>query len=364
MPQPEATPAAAATPPAAAAATPASNDNAKPAVDASTAGKTLRSFADLKARAKAQEAAKTTPAPAANDNAKPAAAANDNAKAKSAEDRELEALDRILREDERQKAEAKKLAAERAAWQAEREREKAELEIARAIKAARDKGDPLGLLRALGLTDADIYEGDQPFIYRLAEARTKGAQPISEQERIDAAIEQKLLAKASEQQKAEEARLTKEREEAQQRQAAAEQKLSTAKAAYGKNVAAIFAEGAAAKFPSIGKAIALGQRLGVAFDPAAAATEYALANLAHTNGAQMLTEEEALSDLEEFYAERFKEQPEPEKKPEPERLRATGISVNPSWQRQDGAPAAATPADLNGKFEALKRRFREQTRSA
>jgi hypothetical protein len=144
----------------AAPAAPAAAPAATPAINPSDAGRTLR-----EAREARRNAALTPPAAAKVDAAQPVAAAP-AAKPEASTDEVLALVrkERALNEG-------------RAALEREREAMKAnqpDLDMVKAIKDARTKGDRLAVLKAVGFTDADLYEGEGALFHQLLEL-AKGA---------------------------------------------------------------------------------------------------------------------------------------------------------------------------------------------
>lgn len=331
------------TPPTTAApVTEAPKADAPPAVDPSTAGKALRaarSFEDLKA--KGREAAK--PAPAAKEEPKTA-----TTPAKAA-DPDAEAVERILREDRRVKEEAKKLEREKAELAAKSAEVKSAAELKAQVEAARANKDAVGVLRALGYTDDDIFTGDDALIFKLAEAKAK-APAITDK----AALEKVVADKLAERDAAEKAETEKKAQEAAdaaaQKQAEAKLAIESAKENYSKSVARI-AAAAADKYPTLVK-------LGI---PVGVVTEYAWNTGVESQWKTVLTEEQALEQLETHYRERARaalglDKPAETPPPPPKHV---GISINPSWQAQNGRPAAKPPSTLAEKEQALRERARQ-----
>lgn len=283
-------------------------------------------FTDVKARAREAE---KPPAVEAKPAEKPV-------------DPDLAAVTRILEQDRRVKAEAKRVSEERAALNADRERDKAERATAIAAKEAIGKRDAIGALRALGFTDAEIYDGDDSILFKLAEARVNKPQ-------LDAAtqIESAIAAKLAEREEAEKAALTaKEKVDADAiaaKQAEAEAFTAQAKVAYAENVTAIAAANIA-KYPTLAA-------FGVTNEVVA---NYAWNVLVNSRGETVISEEQALADMESHYAEKARA--------------AVGTTaaestrtrpgVTPAWSASAGSPGKEQPRDLRGKFEALKERAR------
>lgn len=297
---------------------------------------------------KAEVRAKESPPPSAE----PAAPAKP--------DPDLAAVERILSEDRRVKEAKKKVdeerqqtASERAAWEKEKEQERAELDLAKAVKAAKEKGDAVGLLRALGYTDKDIWDGgEDSLLFKLADAKVKQPE-LTLKEQVDKAIAAKDAEK-EEAQKTEAAQKAKEAADfARQKHEEAVALMEQSKEAFAKNAFDVVGS-SPDKYPSL---VRWGVRAG-------AVAEYAWNVLQDSNGEQELSEEEALNDLEAHFAQKSREAlgigQETEPKPEPPVHR--GVSINPSWQAQTGAPVStkARPADLRGKFEALKEDARKK----
>lgn len=304
-------------------------------------------FAALKARAH-----QTPAAPKGADPAKPAAAAPE----KKESDPDIAAVERILKEDARVKAEAKKVAAERAAaaaeraaWEAEKTKERETLEAARAARAAREKGDVIGMLRAHGLTDADIYEGDTSILFKLAEARSQ-APAVDEKTRFEAVVAEKLAEKEAAEKAAADTKAKEEKEKLDKEQAEAKAVIEEAQENYSKSVHAIVAAN-----PEKYRALIKHQI------PAGVVTKYAWNTLMNTKGETQLSEEEALADLEEYYRKLAKEVVTPEEKKEdapiaqqPQR----GIRVNPDAQSRTPTPAAPPATSLKDKYAQLKQKAR------
>lgn len=292
-------------------------------------------FADVKAKAKA-------PAPAAKPEAKAEPAKP------AAKDPDVEAVERILRESERNKKEAKRLAEEKTAFAAEKEQDKTEREIARAVRAAREKGDVVGILKAHGFTDADIWQGDNSILFKLAEAKTK-APEVDQKTLLEAAVAEKLEEKEAAA-KAEKEKTDKESKDKEAAEAAKVTELvGSAQERYSRSVAEIAAANRE-KYPTL-------IELGI---PVKVVTDYAWHTLKNSNGETVLTEEQALADVEEHYRAKAKKAAgvsEPKKEEPPPRAHR-GTSITPSWQAQTPSPAARGGGSLSDKFSALKQRAR------
>lgn len=311
-----------------------------PAVDPSTAGKALRaaqSYDALKAKAKAASA----PAPgAAAEPAKPAAAAK--------VDPDVEAVERILREDARSKAERKAAQADREAAAAERAAARVEVDAARAARDARAKGDAIGALKALGFTEADIYEGDESIVFKLAESRALKPQ-LDERARLEAVVADKLAEKEAAEKADGEAKAKAAADEAEKAKAAAEANVTSAREAYAKNVIQSVSA-APDKYPSL-----------LALEiPARVVVDYAWQTIVNSRGETVLTEEQALADLEAHYAARARKaagiaDDKPKAAPAPH----VPITVNPSWQATSGTPARPVATTLKDKEAALRDRARK-----
>jgi len=323
--------------------------DAAPAVAAPPPAKVTAkdAFAALKARAK-EAAAK--PAEAA-----PAEKPLDEQAAKPEPEKvdpDLAAVNRILQEDRRVKAEARRIAEEKATLKAERERHAPDLEKVTAVRAAMEKRDALTALRALGFTDAEIYDGDDSIVFKLAEARTRKPE-------IDAAavaervINEKLTAKDAAEKAAREAADKEKAEAAARAQAERAQVIEQAKDGFTRQVAEIAAADPS-KYPTL---VALGV-------PAHVATDYAWHALMESNGARDVSEQEALEAIEKYYAERVERtRPKATEAPAPAPVEAgppirLKPSPNPNWQAQTGTPQRHGGNSVKEKFEALKERAR------
>lgn len=374
---PEATPhpaTPAATAPTAPAATPAPAAGAGGAAAPATLGAApvpkgaKASFEDVKARARAAAAA---PAAKPDDKAPAAApaAAKPDDKTPPPKDPDLEAQVRLHAEDRRLKEEAKRIELDKAAI-ADREKQlAADRELITNVKAAKDKGDVLALLRSHGFSDADIYEGEESVIFKLAELRGKLPQ-LAASEQIAKVVQDKLDEKAAEA-KAEEERKAKEAEEAAKKEnEKAAATIATAKTHFSRNVARIAHENAA-KYPSL-----------VALEvPITVVTEYAWNTLINSEGKIELTEEEALADMEKhFKAKRDKaaaleapkdDEPDPAKKKHDGKpgVRIVKPSPNPNWQATTPAPAGGgggggdRPKSLKEKEADMRARARQVANS-
>lgn len=300
-----------------------------------------KSFADLKVKAK--EAA--TPAP--KDPTTPVVVKPDP---------DLEAAERILAEDARVKADAKrvvadakKVADERAAWEAEKEKEKDELATARAVKAAVAKKDAIGALKALGLTDKDIYEGDDSIMFKMAEARTAKPQ-LDEKERLQAVVEEKLAEKEAAKKKEDDEKTAAEKKKTDDEKAAAQARVDAAQQAYTDNVMEVFTANQA-KYPTLLK---LGKAGKMYYQDV---TAHAWDKIVSSKGEITLTEEQALDEMEKHYSDLLKDEEKapPDKKAEPHRH----MSITPDHQAVTPTPKRAPPGDLRGKFDALKEKARQ-----
>lgn len=263
----------------------------------------------------------------------------------AAKDPDVEAVERILRQDAQNKKEAKRLAEERAAIAAEREREKPELETARAVKAAREKGDVVGILKAHGFTDSDIWEGNTSILFRLAEAKTK-APEVDQAAQLETAIAAKLAEKEAAAKGETEKAAKEAAEKAEKEKAELAAVVESAQDRYSKSVATIAAANPE-KYPTLVK-------LGI---PVKTVTDYAWQVLINTKNETILTEEEALADMEKFYLEKARaavgvDDKPPEEKP----AYRGGISVTPNWQAQTPGPGPKPAGSLTEKFQALKRK--------
>lgn len=323
-------------------AAPAATTTTTPAA-APAAGQTpnaAKSFTELKERARAA--------------AKPATPAASDTPAKP--DPDIAAVERILHEDRRVKDARAKLDAERAQWAAEKETEKIEVESARAAKLAREKGDVLGLLKALGLSERDIYEGEDSLIFKLADLRGKQPQ-LAESERIEQVVQEKLTQKAAEEKAAAEKAAADAAEVAKQKQQEAETFANTARDAFSKSVATIAAENTA-KYPTL-----------IALEiPVKVVTDYAWNTLVNSKGETVLTEQQALEHLEEHYRAKVEKArggaaaapaaAAAAKDAGRPGVRVSAATPNPSWQAQAGTPAKSPASSLGDKFRAVKERAR------
>lgn len=265
-------------------------------------------------------------------------------------DPDLEAVERILKQDARVKAEAKRVADEKAAWTAERDKERKELDAARAARAAREKGDVIGALKALGLTEADIYEGDDSVLFKLADARSKKPE-IDEKTRLEAVVAEKLKEKEDAEKTAAEAKDKEEKEKAAKVQSDVDAQVTTARDAYSENVLAIAAANPS-KYPAM---VALGITAKVV-------TDYAWNTIVNSKGEVVLSEEEALADLEKHYAAVAKKASGVEDKPAPVETKAPHrpISVNPGWQSSTPTPSRPPATTLADKFARVKEEARRK----
>ena len=282
--------------------------------------------AEHRAKQAAAEAA-TRPAPVAE--AKP--------------DPDVEAVARILEEDKRVKAERKaveterqRVAAEKAAIEAEKAQAGEELKQTQAFKAAKASKDPIAMMRALGMTDAEIFEGDDGLMFKLAEARSKkpGA---STADQVEAIVAKKLDEKAAADKKAQEDRDAATR-------ADIEKSVAGAKSAFARNVVDIAAK-SPEKYPHL---VALEVKASVV-------ANYAWQVLANSKGKTELTEAQALQELEEFYAKKVEKA-----RPADAAPARPSLTITPGMQQRTGTPAAEQPKTLKGKFEALKVGLREK----
>lgn len=277
------------------------------------------------------------------------AAAPPPSPAEPTKDPDMAAVNRLLAEDKRVKEEARKVAAERTAWEAQKAAEKAELEAARAMKAARTRGDIVGALKALGYSEDDLYTGDDSILFKLAEAKTP-REALTEEQRAElqrAAIKAEVAAAKA----AEDAQKAKEAEEAAQA-ADAEAKAFTKSAAeaYSASALAIIAANPA-KYPTLTK-----------WDiDIESVTQWAWDRIVESKGAVVPTEEEALAACEAQLLKWSREAAGiTEEAPKPAPTPHRGISINPGWQSQTGSPERPRPVDLKGKFDALKERARKE----
>lgn len=320
-------------PGAAAPASPTQAPADKPAEARPAESKVHKAFEDLKTKGRA--------APTGNIPDNKAAPANGADK-----DPDFVAVQRLLAEDARNKTEAKRLREERIAWESERARSKTEMDAAVTARQAREKGDVISMLKALGMSEQEIYEGDDALFFKLAEARAKKPE-IDQKTQLATMLEQKLSEREAAQAKVAEEAKVKTADEQRQAQEAMLANVQAAKDTYSKNVAAI-AHAGTDKYPTL---IALGI-------PVTAVTDYAWNVIVNSQGRESLSADDALADLEKHYAEKIgKLRPAPEPK-----KYVSAISVNPGWQAQDGAPGREAAKDLKSKFEALKQRARQQPR--
>jgi hypothetical protein len=320
------------------------------------AAKTLRAKWEA-TKAKGREAAKTKPAAPAEVKGSSAAPSpketSDGKKPTAKVDPDLEAAERLLKQDRANKAAAKALEDERKAWQAQRDAEKAELDQARAVKAALAGKDPIGALKAIGLTEKDIYEGDDSLIFRLSELRAKKPE-LDQAQLLSQAVDAKLKEKADADAAAEAKRLEDAKAEAKKAQDDAAIVVANAKEGFAANVAA-YSQANADKYPTLA-ALEI---------PVRVVVEYAWQAAVQSKGEISLTEAEALDQLEAHYAAKVaKTRPaEPPAKVEetgPSRLVVRPpTTVQPSWQATAGTPANGAPASLKDKEKALYERGRK-----